>query len=423
MGIFSSLRKDQKEAIGLLQIGTFLEYFDLMLYVHMAVLLNDLFFPKTDPRTASLLAAFAFCSTYAFRPIGALIFGYIGDNLGRRSAVIISTTMMAVSCFFISILPTYAEIGITASIVMIGCRILQSFSATGEVIGAEIYLSEILKPPYSYQLVSWLSELCTLGGLVALFASSLILRCNGNWRAVFILGGMIAFSGALARQKLRETPAFLKEKYNRCKNSSEKTKVSKKTSLAYFFIYSGFPLCFYMVYIDLSNRLKEVAGYVSSQIIEHNLCLTLISFVVGISIILLVKKFDPLKIMKIRSIFSVFVLLTLPFFPMNSVQNITIIQLLLTFFTLGTLPAIPVFFKYFPTQRRFTYSSMLYAISRAFMYVITSFGLVFLTNSFGSYGMLIVIMPVCFGFLWGVEHFIKLESKDYFQNLYKYRFA
>ena len=61
MAIFSSLSRQQKEAVGLLQIGTFLEYFDLMLYVHMAVLLNELFFPKTDPHTASLIAAFAFC--------------------------------------------------------------------------------------------------------------------------------------------------------------------------------------------------------------------------------------------------------------------------------------------------------------------------------------------------------------------------
>ena len=61
MGILNSLNREQKEATGLLQIGTFLEYFDVMLYVHMAVILNELFFPKTDPHTASLLAAFAFC--------------------------------------------------------------------------------------------------------------------------------------------------------------------------------------------------------------------------------------------------------------------------------------------------------------------------------------------------------------------------
>ncbi len=93
MAVFSSLSRQQKEAVGLLQIGTFLEYFDLMLYVHMAVLLNELFFPKTDPHTAALLSAFAFCSTYVLRPFGALIFGWIGDNIGRKSTVVITTIM------------------------------------------------------------------------------------------------------------------------------------------------------------------------------------------------------------------------------------------------------------------------------------------------------------------------------------------
>ena len=80
-----SLTREQKEAVGLLSIGTFLEYFDLMLYVHMAVLLNELFFPKYDPFTNSLLSAFAFCSTYLLRPFGALLFGYIGDNFQFRN--------------------------------------------------------------------------------------------------------------------------------------------------------------------------------------------------------------------------------------------------------------------------------------------------------------------------------------------------
>ena len=91
------LTREQKEVVGLLSIGTFLEYFDLMLYVHMAVLLNELFFPKTDPFTASLLSAFAFCSTYILRPFGALLLGYIGDNIGRKATIIISTGIMALS--------------------------------------------------------------------------------------------------------------------------------------------------------------------------------------------------------------------------------------------------------------------------------------------------------------------------------------
>ncbi len=409
LGFLRTLKRDQKEAVGLLQIGTFLEYFDLMLYVHLSVLLNELFFPKTDQRTAALIAAFTFCSTYVFRPIGAMLFGYIGDHIGRKSAIIISTTMMAVSCFFMSILPTYEEIGIFASIAMIACRISQSFSATGEVIGAEIYLSEILPPPASYQLVSWVSELCTLGSLAALIAASLVFKCGANWRAVFILGGMIALSGAVARRRLRETSDFLKAQA--CKNKSlAKAKTSKQTSLAYFFIYSGFPLCFYIIFIHCSDFLKYSMHYTAAQIIDHNLFLTWCSTIVGVSIILMVKKFHPLKILKVRAIASSVVLFAMPLVPLTNIYTLTTVQMLLTIFSLGTLPAIPIFFKYFPIQRRFTYSSMLYATSRAFMYLVTSLGLVYLTNMLGPYGIWLIALPVSIGFLWGVEHFSKLEG-------------
>src|SRR3990167_5087221 len=107
MKLLSSLSRSQRESIGLLSIGTFLEYFDLMLYVHMAVLLNELFFPKTDPFTASLITAFSFCSTYLLRPFGALIFGYIGDFIGRKAVVILTTFLMAISCVIVASLPTY----------------------------------------------------------------------------------------------------------------------------------------------------------------------------------------------------------------------------------------------------------------------------------------------------------------------------
>jgi MFS family permease len=78
----------------------------------MAILLNELFFPKTDPHTAALITAFAFCSTYVLRPFGALVFGWIGDHIGRKTTVIITTMMMSISCIIMANLPTYAQIGI-----------------------------------------------------------------------------------------------------------------------------------------------------------------------------------------------------------------------------------------------------------------------------------------------------------------------
>ena len=206
------LTREQKESIGLLQIGTFLEYFDLMLYVHMAVLLNELFFPETDPLTTRLIAALSFSSVFILRPFGAIIFGYIGDNFGRKLTVIITTTLMAVSCIIMYILPTYNDIGITASYIMILCRAMQGMSSMGEVIGAEIYLTETIKRPTIFPVVGFITVSLTLGGVAALAIASLATTEGFNWRYAFLIGTIIAMVGGLARTRLRETPDFVNAK-------------------------------------------------------------------------------------------------------------------------------------------------------------------------------------------------------------------
>ena len=134
----------------------------------MAVLLNELFFPKTDPFTASLLSAFAFCSVFVLRPFGALIFGYIGDKIGRKATVVITTFLMSISCIIMATLPTYEQIGITAAWLVTVCRMLQGLSSMGEIVGAEIYLTEFIKPPKQYPMVMLIAIASMLGGTAAL---------------------------------------------------------------------------------------------------------------------------------------------------------------------------------------------------------------------------------------------------------------
>ena len=276
MSIFSSLRKDEKEAVGLLQIGTFLEYFDLMLYVHMAVLLNDLFFPKTDPHTAALLSALVFCSTWVFRPVGALIFGYIGDNFGRKTTVIITTMLMAISCVIMATLPTYAQIGLTATCMITACRIMQGMSSIGEITGAEIYLTELIKPPQRYPAVAFISAAAMFGGVAALCVASFAITTGFNWRIAFWIGAAIAMIGVVARTKLRETPDFVDMKRRMKKaveeashdglakaaellvslNTKHKEKIDKKTMAAYFALSCAWPVCFYFIIFIVPVFLK-----------------------------------------------------------------------------------------------------------------------------------------------------------------------
>ena len=261
---FEQLKVEQKEAVGLLSIGTFLEYFDIQLYVHMAVLFNEIFFPKTDSHVTALTHAFAFCSTYFFRPLGALFFGWLGDQIGRKTTVVITIFIMAVSCLIIGIMPTYAQIGITASCILTVVRIIQGMACTGESTGSELYLTETTKPPVQYPLVSMLTVFTALGTMAALGIATLVTSFQLNWRIVFLFGASIALVGSVARTALKETPEFadakrrMKKTFVKADKKPElidhnymvrEEKVNPKTIVAYFFMHCTRPICFYFAYI------------------------------------------------------------------------------------------------------------------------------------------------------------------------------
>ncbi len=433
MGIFASLNRSQKEAVGLLQIGTFLEYFDLMLYVHMIVLLNELFFPKTDAHTAALLTAFAFCSSYVLRPFGALLFGYIGDHIGRKPTVIITTMMMALSCIIMATLPTYAQIGIASAWLVTGCRIAQGLSSMGEIIGAEVYITELVKPPAQYPVVSCVAVASQVGTAFALGVAALVTHFGFNWRNAFWIGAAIAVIGSVARTRLRETPEFIEKRQRireRVANESSgkinkvmgaiKTqklinleKMDRKAFWAYLASTPGWPLSFYLTYMYFNQTLKTNYGYTTEDIIFHNFLLSIISLIVIVTISILSYTINPLKIVNLRGRASLAIMLLLPLCIVNSSSyvHIFMLQTVLIITAMSLVPGYSLFLKQIPILKRFTTASFVYASSRALTYVITSFSLVFLTDWLGYYGLWVIMIPVNIGFLWGVNHFEKLENQ------------
>ncbi|WP_341792962.1 MFS transporter [Rickettsia endosymbiont of Ceutorhynchus obstrictus] len=422
-----SLTKEQKQAVGILSIGTFLEYFDLYLYVHMSVLLNELFFPEADPHTANLYTAAAFCSTFVFRPIGALLFGWIGDNIGRKSTVIITTMLMAISCFLMANLKTYAELGELATWLMISCRIVQGMSSMGEVIGADIYLTESIKPPIQYPAVATLDSCCILGGFGALCMASLVTSFGFSWRIAFLIGAGIALVGAVARTALRETPEFIDakrqletilEQANIDGKEIEslplyKEKTNKKTVLAFFLLDCAGPIAFYASYIYCSNILKDSFGYSPEQIIHQNLFVAAVELFGAFVLIYLSRKIYPLKILKIKLVIFTAFILIFPYllFKVNTPFQVFLIQGYIMLFGCFMSPAFPIFCKHLPIFKRFTYASFSFALSRAMMFIITSFGTIYLTKYLGHWGLLVILIPVTLGFGFGVYYFEKLEKE------------
>lgn len=428
MGIFSSLNREQREAVGLLQIGTFLEFFDLVLYVHMAVLLNELFFPKVNPQMTALISAFSFSSTFIFRPFGALIFGYLGDTIGRKGTVILTTFLMALSCLIMSMLPTYEKIGIAAAWFVTICRVLQSVSSMGERVGSELYLIETNKLPVRYPIVALLTVSSSIGGAVALAISYLVTSSDGvlGWRLVFLVGTVVALIGSVARTTLRETIDFADAKrriQHVIKESNEdpllvkdniifQEKVSHKSVLSLFLIKCTWPVCMYFFYIHCGNILKNSFGFTAEQVICQNFIVSLGQLLGDSIVAYLSYKIYPLKILKAKLTLFILFILVCPYL-LNNISNsyeLLFIQMFAVIFVPTIYPAAPIFYIHFPVFKRFTYACMIYALSHAIMSTIASFGIACLTNCFGNYGLLIIMCPIIFGYTVGLFHFGRLEK-------------
>ena len=422
------LNREQKEAIGILSMGTFLEYFDLMLYVHMTVLLSELFFPKSDPHTSALLTSFVFCSTYIFRPIGALVFGYIGDNIGRKKTVIITTMLMATSCIVMANLPTYEQIGITASWILIICRITQGMSSMGEIIGADLYLIETIKPPAQYPAVALIESCFVLGGMFSLAMASFVTSFGLNWRLAFWFGAMIAIVGIFARTRLRETPEFAdaKRRLKRIFQESNvdpkeledsyiyQKKAKKKTLVSMFLMDCAWPICFYVSYIYCGTILKDSFGFNATQIIHHNLIVSMVELLNALLVTYLSYKIYPLKILKTKLLIFIPFVLVCPYLFANvgTPLQVLLIQSFIMSFGCFISPAFPILYKHLPIFQRFTYASLSFALSRALIYTVISFGLVYLTEYCDHWGLLMIMIPIIIGYTFGLSYFTKLEKEQ-----------
>ncbi|HEX8969043.1 MAG TPA: MFS transporter, partial [Chloroflexota bacterium] len=149
-------------------VGTIIEWYDFYLYAVLTAFLAPLFFPSDNP-TASLLAGFAtFGAGFAVRPFGAVVFGHIGDLVGRKYAFLITVTIMGLGTTVIGLLPGYAQIGVLAPTILVLLRLAQGLALGGEYGGAAIYVAEHAPDHRRGFFTSWIQTTATLGLILAL---------------------------------------------------------------------------------------------------------------------------------------------------------------------------------------------------------------------------------------------------------------
>jgi MHS family proline/betaine transporter-like MFS transporter len=196
-------------------VGNMLEWYDFAVFGFFAAAISAQFFPSED-RLAGLLNTFAvFAVGYLARPLGGVLFGYLGDRIGRRRALQISIVAMAIPTSLITVLPTHAEIGVWAAVLLALLRLAQGFSVGGEFIGSICYLVEVA-PRGRRGFYGSFAVFSTVGGMVLGSAVATLLNAllgaqaiaAWGWRLPFLGGIVLGLVGWNLRRRLHETPAF-----------------------------------------------------------------------------------------------------------------------------------------------------------------------------------------------------------------------
>jgi MFS family permease len=200
-------------------LGTVFEWYDFYLYGSLATIIGAKFFSQFPETTRNIFALLAFAAGFLVRPFGALVFGRLGDLVGRKYTFLITIMIMGSSTFIVGILPTSDQIGLAAPIILIGLRLLQGLALGGEYGGAATYVAEHAPQGRRGFYTSWIQTTATMGLfmslLVILFTQSALGPkdfADWGWRVPFVVSVLLLAISVWIRLQLSESPAFLKMK-------------------------------------------------------------------------------------------------------------------------------------------------------------------------------------------------------------------
>lgn len=213
------MTKEEKKVIFASSLGTVFEWYDFYLYGSLAAIIAKQFFSGLDAGSAFIFALLAFAAGFIVRPFGALVFGRLGDMIGRKYTFLVTILIMGLSTFIVGILPTYASIGVAAPVILIGLRLLQGLALGGEYGGAATYVAEHAPHGKRGAYTAWIQTTATLG----LFLSLMVILgtrtwlgeqafSDWGWRIPFIVSIALLAVSVWIRLSMNESPAFKKMK-------------------------------------------------------------------------------------------------------------------------------------------------------------------------------------------------------------------
>jgi MFS family permease len=210
---------EEKKVIFASSLGTVFEWYDFYLYGTLAVIIGTQFFSALDPASRTIFSLLAFAAGFIVRPFGALIFGRLGDMIGRKYTFLVTILIMGVSTFIVGCLPNYASIGVAAPVILIVLRMLQGLALGGEYGGAATYVAEHAPANKRGAYTAWIQTTATLGLFLSLMVILGVRTSIGEaafadwgWRIPFLVSILLLAVSVYIRLSMNESPAFQKMK-------------------------------------------------------------------------------------------------------------------------------------------------------------------------------------------------------------------
>jgi len=210
---------EEKKVIFASSLGTVFEWYDFYLYGSLAAIIAKQFFAGLDPTSAFIFALLAFAAGFIVRPFGALVFGRLGDMIGRKYTFLVTILIMGLSTFVVGVLPNYAAIGSAAPVILIALRLLQGLALGGEYGGAATYVAEHAPHGRRGAYTAWIQTTATLGlflSLIVILTTRTLVGedafAEWGWRVPFIVSVLLLAVSVWIRMSMNESPAFQKMK-------------------------------------------------------------------------------------------------------------------------------------------------------------------------------------------------------------------
>lgn len=355
------------KTISVSMIGNLFEWFDFALFGYFAPIIGKLFFPSDDPITELISAFGVFAAGFLVRPLGGVIFGHMGDRMGRKKALVLTIILMAVPTAIIGCLPTYIQIGVAAPILLVLMRMLQGLSMGGNYGGSITFTTEHTNPKHRGLIGSFAITSCLIGILLGSATAAIFSYFlpeadlySWGWRVPFVIGIFICLVGYYMRRNIPESPEYIvAQESGKIQQHPvlEVFREHRSTLVSVVLTVMLHDLSFYILFVYMASYLSEVVGLSKNAALTINTINLLVVSCMTIMSAWLSDRIGRKPVLAIAAV--LFVIGTIPLLDIVShttdVTTVLISQMILAVAVggyFGPLPALMV--ESYPTTVRFS---------------------------------------------------------------------